>query len=109
MEARGKQNIEEKGESEDKGKAKGGKWKGKKNASIKKEKEKLIFKNYSNTGHDEDQCWKLHPKLKPDRLKSKEKDQIIAIFEQDLESDSGDETKITAMGLKGKHVECTSS
>ena len=41
LEARGKQNKEEKGESEGKGKEKGGKWKGNKNESIKKEKEKL--------------------------------------------------------------------
>jgi len=49
LEARGKQKVEEKGESEGKGKEKGGKWKGKKNASIKKEKEKLTCKNYSKT------------------------------------------------------------
>ncbi|WP_208081209.1 hypothetical protein, partial [Bacteroides uniformis] len=34
LEARGNQNIEEKGESEDKGKEKGGKWQEKKNGSI---------------------------------------------------------------------------
>ena len=62
LEARGKQNIEEKGESEGKGK---GKFygRGKRNSSVKKEKEKITCKNYSNIGHDEDHCWQLHPKL----------------------------------------------
>jgi len=109
LEAKEKQNIEEKGESEGKGKEKGRKWKGKKNASIKKEKEKLTCKNYSNIDHDEDHYWQLHPKLKLDRLKAKEKGKTVAIVEKDLGSYSRDETKITAMGLKGQHVESTSS
>ena len=50
LEARGKQNIEEKGESEGKGKEKGGKWKGKKNSSIKKREGKThmqkLFKEW---------------------------------------------------------------
>ena len=40
--------------------------------------------------------------------KAKEKGKIVAIVEQDLGSDSGDETKIIAMGLKnmkGKEIE----
>ena len=78
LDARGK-NIEEKGESEGKGKEKGGKWKGKKNASIKKEKEKPTCKNCSKTGHDEDQYWQLRRELKPDRLNAKEKGKIVVI------------------------------
>ena len=42
-------------------------------------------------------------------MKAKEKGKTVAIAEKDLGSDSGDETKITAMGLKGQHVESTSS
>ena len=34
---------------------------------------------------------------------------MFAIVEHDLRSDSGDETKITTMGLKGKHVASTST
>ena len=87
LEARGK-NIQEEGSKKkpfkDKGKDKGGKWKGKKNASIKKEKEKLTCKKCSKTGHDEDHCWQLHPELKPNILKAKEKGKIVAIAKRRL-------------------------
>ena len=93
FEARGKHNIDEKIESEGKGK---GKFygRGKRNRCVKREKEKLTWKNYSKTSHDEDQCWQLHPELKQNRLKAKEKGKIVAIVEHDLGSDSGDETRL---------------
>ena len=47
--------------------------------------------------------------MKPNKLKSKEKGKIVAIIEHDLGSDSGDETKIKTMGLKGKNIASTSS
>ena len=68
--------------------------KGKENASIKKEKEKLTCKNCSKSSHDEGHYWQLHPKLILDRLKAKEKGKIVAIAEKELGSDSGDETKL---------------
>lgn len=37
------------------------KGKGKNNATINKEGEKLTFKYCSKEGHDEDHCWKIHP------------------------------------------------
>ena len=60
LEARGKQNIDEKIESEGKGK---GKFygRGKRYTSFKTKKEKLACKNFSRTGHDEDHYWKLLP------------------------------------------------
>ena len=108
LEARGKRNIDEKSDDEGKGK---GKFygRGKRNSSVKREKEKLTCKYFLNNGHDEDHCWQLHPELKPNKLKAKEKEKIVAIIEYDLGSDSGDETNITTMGLKGKHIEITSS
>ena len=53
LEARGKHNIDEKSESEGKGK---GKFYGRRkiNNSVKGEKEKITCKNFSKTGHDED-------------------------------------------------------
>jgi hypothetical protein len=105
LEARGKNVSEETSEksfkSGDKGK---GKFKGKdkKNASVKKEGEKLTCKHCSKEGHDEDHCWKLHPEMRPKKFNNKEKEKIVATTQQDLGSDSGDETKIIAMGLKGK-------
>ena len=47
--------------------------------------------------------------MKPKKLKAKEKGKIVAIVEHDLGSDSGDETKITTMGLKGKNIGSTRS
>jgi hypothetical protein len=75
---------------------------GKKNASIKKEREKLSCKHCSKDGYDEDHCWKLHPEKRPKKFNNKEKPNIVATVQQDLGSDSEDETKITTMGLQGK-------
>ena len=58
LEARGKQNIDEKRESEGKGKRVF--WKRKEKQICKREKEKITCKNCSKTGHDEYQCWQLH-------------------------------------------------
>jgi hypothetical protein len=83
---------------------------GKKNASVKKEREKLSCKHCSKDGHDEDHCWKLHPEKRPKKFNNKEKPNIVATVQQDLGSDSEDETKITAMGLQGKNsIASTSS
>ena len=112
LETRGKQSVDEKSDSflEYESKGKGNfnrRWR--KNGSIKIKKEKLIYKFFLNNGHDEDHWWQLHPELKPNKLKAKEKGKIVAIIEHDLGSDSGDETKITAMGLKGNNIASTSS
>jgi hypothetical protein len=85
----------------DKGKRKF-KGNGRKNASVNKEGEKLSCKHCSKDGHDEDHCWKLHPEIKPKKFNNKGKPKTVATTQHDLGSDSGDETKITAMGLQGK-------
>jgi hypothetical protein len=85
----------------DKGKRKF-KGNGKKNVSIKKEGEKFTCKHCSKDGHDEDHCWKLHPKRRPKKFGNKGKSKAVATIQHDLGSDSGDETKITAMGYQGK-------
>jgi hypothetical protein len=74
----------------------------KKNASVKKEGEKLSCKHCSKDGHDEDHCWKLHPEMKPKKFNNKGKPKTVATTKHDLGSDSGDETKITAMCFQGK-------
>ena len=83
LEARGKQNIDEKSESEGKGKEifYG---RGKINSSVKREKEKIKSNFFSNIGHDEDHYWQLHPELKPNKLKAKEKGKIVVIVEHDV-------------------------
>ena len=68
LEATGKQNVDEKSDSfidcEGKGKGKFN-GRGKRNGSIKRDKEKLTCKNCSKNGHDEDHFWKLHRELTP--------------------------------------------
>jgi hypothetical protein len=85
----------------DKGKRKF-KGNGRKNASVKKEGEKLSWKHCSKDGHDEYHYWKLHPERRPKKFSHKGKPKTTAITQHDLGFDSGDETNITAMGFQGK-------
>ncbi len=80
--------------------------KGKKTATIKKEGGKPTCSN-CHKGHDVSKCWKLHPELKPKwwkekRNKDHDDQAATAAIIQDLGSDSGDEAKITAVGIQGK-------
>ena len=99
LEARGKNILEEGKKKPFQGGEKG---KGKKNAFVKMEGEKMTCKYCSKEGHDEDHCWKLHPEMRPKKFNNKGKQKIVATTQQDLGSDSSDETKITAMSIKGK-------
>jgi hypothetical protein len=115
LEARGRNDTHEgfkKTHSQgDKGKKKF-KGNGRKNAAVKKEGEKFTCKHCSKDGHDEDHCWKLHPERRPKKFgnNGKGKSKTVATVLQDLGSDSGDETKITAMGYQGNnYVASTSS
>jgi hypothetical protein len=111
LEARGRNEPQEginKSFNGDKGKRKF-EGNGKKNSSVKKEREKLSCKHCSKDGHDEYHCWKLDPKKRPKKFNNKEKPNIVAIVQQDLGSDSEDETKITAMGLQGKNCIASTS
>jgi hypothetical protein len=85
----------------DKGKRKF-KGNGRNNSSIKKEGENLSCKHCSKDGHDEDHCWKLHPEMRHKKFIHKGKPKTTATTQHDLGYDSGDETKITAMGFQGK-------
>jgi hypothetical protein len=73
-----------------------------KNASVKKEGEKLTCKQCSKDGHDEDHCWKFCPEKRPKKLSHKGKQKTTATVQHDLGSNSGDETKITSMGFLSK-------
>jgi hypothetical protein len=86
----------------DKGKKKF-KGNGRKNVAVKKEGEKFTCKHCSKDGHDEDHCWKLHLERRPKKFgnNNKGKSKTFATVLQDLGSNSGDETKITAMGYQG--------
>ena len=93
LESRGKKNSEEGRKKPFKGENKENTSKGKRknNASIKKEGEKLVCKNFSIEGHDENHCWKLHPEMKPKRYNNKGKQKTAATTQHDLGEDSGDE------------------
>ncbi|CAF4378331.1 unnamed protein product, partial [Adineta steineri] len=65
--------------------------------------------NLDEDGHEESKCWKLHPKLRPEQFQKKGKGQTTTIVQHDLESGSGDETKITTMGHKGNLSEASTS
>ncbi|XP_059064618.1 uncharacterized protein LOC131856732 [Cryptomeria japonica] len=79
------------------------KGKGKKIATVKKEGEKPTCSHCKKEGHDDSRCWKLHPEKRPKRYGgNKDKQKTAAIVQQDLGSDSGDETKIIAAGIQGK-------
>ena len=102
LEARGK-NISEEGRmklSKGENKDKTSKGKRKNNPSIKKEEEKLVCKNCSKEGHDENHFWKLHPEMRPKKYNNKGKQNTAATTQHDLGEDSGDESKIIAMVLK---------
>ena len=81
-------------------KEKTSKGKGKSNASVKKEGEKVVCKHCSREGHEEKNCWKLHPENRPKYNNNKGKQKTAATTQHELGEDSSDETKITAMRLK---------
>ena len=111
LEARGKNVTQDVGksskpiESKNKGKKKL-KWKEKKTSTVKKDKPSCT--HCKKEGHDEAQCWSLHPELKPKKFESKER-KNVATIQKDLGSDSGDETTVTAIGIKGKDSEASTS
>jgi hypothetical protein len=113
LEARGRNETHEGNKKSfshgDKGKKKF-KGNGKKNVVVKKEGEKFTCKHCSKDGHDEDHCWKLHPERRPKKFGNNRKSKTAATIQHDLGSDSGDETKITAMGYQGNgYIASTSS
>jgi hypothetical protein len=106
LEARGRNDIHEGNKKTfnhgDKGKKKF-KGNGRKTTAVKKEGEKFTCKYCSKDGHDEDHCWKIHPERRPKKFgnNNKGKSKTVATVQHDLGSDSGDDTKITAMGYQG--------
>ena len=83
--------------------------KSKKTATAKKEGGKLHCKHCDTNGHDEESCWKLHLEQRPKHYGGKKKKNTVATAQRDLGSDSGDETRITAMGMQGNKSPHTGS
>jgi hypothetical protein len=65
--------------------------KDKKTASVMREGGKPSCTHCKKRGHNEEHCWKLHPEKKPKQFGGKGKTNTIAIVQQDLGSESGDE------------------
>jgi hypothetical protein len=99
-------------EFEEKLKEKG---KSKKTATMKKdEKKNPICSHCEKKRHDEKHCWKLYPKLKTKWAQPRKGKENTTTIVQDLGSDSENETKVRAMGIKYKSCvasfnSCTSS
>jgi hypothetical protein len=65
-------------------------------------KEKRTCTHGKKEGHDEDHCWILHPEMKTKKYANNGKNKTTtATIQQNLGSDSGDETIITPMGVRG--------
>jgi hypothetical protein len=77
-----------------------------KNANAMTRKEPSC-KHCKKEGHDEDRCWQLHPEKRPKWFKEKKGAQTVATTSKptDLGSDSGDESKISLVGMTGKFGE----
>jgi hypothetical protein len=52
---------------------------GKKSNSVARNEEKSSCKHCKKEGHDEDRCWKLHPKKRPKWFKEKKGRQTVAM------------------------------
>jgi hypothetical protein len=77
---------------------------GKKASSTTMREGNLSCKHCKKEGHDDDHCWKLHPEKRPKCFKERKGRQRVATTTRptNLGYDSGDETKITTVGLKSK-------
>jgi hypothetical protein len=85
-------------------------WQGKDSGKRKEKEEKMATTrkekptcNHCNkVGYDEDHCWILNLELKPRKYDNQGRNNTtIATLQVDLGSDSDDETKIVAMGIRG--------
>jgi hypothetical protein len=99
----GKIGVSVSGESSSKKEGKG-KGNGKKENSTTLKGDKLSCKHCKKEGHDDEHCWKLHPEKRRKWVKERKGRQMVATttWPIDLGSDSGDESKITTVGLIGK-------
>jgi hypothetical protein len=71
---------------------------------MRRKEEKPSCKNCNKEGHDEDRCWQLHPKKRAKWFKENKRRLTVATKTRpiDLGSDSGDESKVSLVGMTGK-------
>jgi hypothetical protein len=87
---------------------------GKNANAVTKKEGKPSCKHCKKEGHDEDKCWQLHPEKRPKWFKENKGMQTVAMTSKpiDLGSDSGDESKISLVGMTGKNgeeIDCRSN
>lgn len=82
------------------------KWKQRK-ANIT-QKAKASCTHCKKEGHDDENCWILHPELRPKKFEGKKKKTTTTI-QRGLGLDSGDETTIAATGIRGKNSKASTS
>jgi len=82
------------------------KWKARKANTAQKIKHSCT--HCKKDGHDDEHCWILHPELRPKKLEGKKK-KVAATIQNDLGSNSGDETTIAATSIKGKNFQASTS
>ena len=72
-----------------------------------RKEERPSCKHFKKEGHDEDRCWQFHPEKRPKWFKEKKGRQTITMTTQPtyLGSDSGDESKVSLVGMTGKICE----
>ena len=80
------------------------KWNGKKENSVARKEEKLSCKHWKKEGNDDDHWWQFHPEKRIKWFKERKGSQTVAVATRpiDLGSYSGDESKISVVGLTGK-------
>jgi hypothetical protein len=80
---------------------------GKNENAVSKKEGKPSCKHCKKEGHDEERCWQLHPEKRPKWFKGKKGMQTVATTSKPIElgSDSGDESKISLVGMTGKNGE----
>jgi hypothetical protein len=80
---------------------------GKNENAVSKKEEKPSYKHCKKEGYDEDGCWQLHPEKRPKWFKEKKGTQTVATTSKptDLGSNSGDESKISLVGMTGENSE----
>jgi hypothetical protein len=66
-------------------------------------KEKPTCTHCKKKGYSEDLCWILHLELKPKNVRNKGNPKTTTTTQTNLGSNSGDETKVTVTGIKGKN------
>jgi hypothetical protein len=55
-----------------------GKWKSKKSTTVKQAEKRHTCSHCKKKGHEESQCWTLHPKFRPKKFTHKGKQNIVA-------------------------------